>query len=64
MMQSAFHRMGTWAIVKGTRYCAAEHDSKTVSTSFVVAWKLSEAMGAFITSCSRRDHHETGPRLL
>jgi hypothetical protein len=52
IMQSAFHRMSTWAMVKGTRYCAAEHDSETVSTSAeVVAWRFSEAVGAFITSC-------------
>jgi hypothetical protein len=52
IMQSAFHRMSTWAMVKGTRNCAAEHDSEAVSTSSeVVAWRVSEAMGAFTTSC-------------
>jgi hypothetical protein len=50
IMQSAFHRMSTWAM--GTRNCAAEHDSEAVSiSSEVVAWRVSEAMGAFTTSC-------------
>jgi hypothetical protein len=51
-MQSAFHRMSTLAMVKGTRNGAAEHDSETVSTGFeLVAWRVSEAMSS-ITSCN------------